>query len=57
MLIISLALYNSVVTPLDFSFNYIMDKQGVSPFYEIDFVINFIYLIDIVFGFITSYIN
>ena len=34
-----------------------MAKRDTSPYYEIEIVIDIIYVVDIVFGFLTSYIN
>ena len=57
MFVLILALYNSVMTPFQFSFNYVMERAVISPFQEIEYLIDFLYLIDIIINFNTSYID
>ena len=59
LFVLVLALYNSVMTPFQFSFDYVMIRQELqmSPFYELEYAIDFIYVIDIIIGFLTSYID
>ena len=55
--IIFLALYHSVVTPLDFSFDYIQERVNQTPLWQIEIFVEVCYYIDIYVGFTTSYIN
>ena len=55
--IIFLALYNSVVTPLDFSFDYMSYTITKPPWNWIERFIEVCYYLDIYVGFTTSYIN
>ena len=57
LFVITLALYNSFMTPFEFSFNYIMGKTEHAPLKQIDLVIDVIYVFDIIVGFLTSYID
>ena len=57
LFVIMLALYNSFMTPFQFSFNYMMGLTETSPWKQIDIVIDLIYVVDIIVGFMTSYID
>ena len=45
------------MTPFAFSFDYVMVKSSEPPLYIVELVISFFYLIDILVGFNTSYID
>ena len=59
LFVLVLALYNSVMTPFQFSFDFVMNKveQKQSPFFEIELTIDFIYIFDILVNFLTSFID
>ena len=52
-----LALYNSVMTPFEFSFEYVVQRMNHPPLSYIELGIDTIYFIDIIVGFTTSYID
>ena len=57
MFVLVLALYNSVMTPFSFSFEYVAARSSQTPLVQIELIIDIIYLVDIYFGFTTSYID
>ena len=50
----TLALYNSVMTPFQFSFEYV---EEIKNLWLVELIIDIIYLFDIYLGFTTSYID
>ena len=46
-----------MVTPLDFSFDYVMDVMDKPPWNYIEIGIDVCYVLDIFVGFMTSYID
>ena len=52
-----LAIYNSLITPFQFSFEYVQDALERQPLNTLESVIDIIYMIDIIVGFQTSYID
>ena len=57
MFVLVLALYNSVMTPFQFSFEYVADRSSSGPLRMIEVIIDIIYVCDIYLGFTTSYID
>ena len=57
MFVLVLALYNSVMTPFQFSFEYVAVRSARTPLVQIELTIDIIYLFDIFLGFTTSYID
>jgi len=57
MFVMILALYNSFMAPFEFSFDYVMASSKTQPFRSIDITIDLIYVVDIIVGFLTSYID
>lgn len=55
--ILILALYNSVMTPFSFSFDYMLEKVSQPPLIYIEYGIDLCYFFDIIIGFMTSYID
>jgi len=52
-----LAIYNSLITPFQFSFEYVQDALERQPLNTLESVIDIIYMIDIIVGFQTSFID
>ena len=46
-----------MVIPFAFSFDYVMAKISEGPLRTVDLIINFFFVLDIVVGFMTSFIN
>ena len=57
MFVLTLACYNAVMTPFEFSFAFVEAKTDKHPYRTIEIIIDLFYLIDIIFGFFTSYIS
>lgn len=57
LFVMVLAIYNSFITPFQFSFEYVQQLLEHQPLSTIESVIDVIYMIDIVVGFQTSYID
>ena len=55
--VMTLAIYNSFITPFQFSFEYIQELLEKQPLNTIEQIIDIIYMIDIAVGFQTSYID
>ena len=45
------------MTPLDFSFDYVMARSEKPPLSIVEFVIDMCYVVDIIVGFLTSFID
>ena len=57
MFVLVLACYNALMTPFEFSFEYVEARMSQPPFRQIEIIIDLFYLVDIIFGFTTSYLS
>ena len=57
LFVMVLAIYNSFITPFQFSFEYVQRLLESQPLSGIETFIDIIYMIDIAVGFQTSYID
>ena len=57
MFVLTLACYNVLITPFEFSFEYVESRTAQPPFRQIEMIIDLFYSVDIVLGFTTSYIS
>ena len=54
---LTLACYNALITPFEFSFEYVESRTSKPPFRQFEIIIDLFYTADIVLGFTTSYIS
>ena len=53
----TLAIWNALWTPLTISFDYATELSGKLPFSAIDYFVDAIFVVDIIVGFLTSYVD
>lgn len=57
MIIVCLAIYNAIITPIGISFDYVRTLQEETWLGTMEAVINAFFGVDIIYGFMTSYID
>lgn len=56
-LVMTLAIWNALWTPLTIAFEYASEMSGHLPFTAIDYIVDSIFTIDIILGFLSSYVD
>ena len=52
-----LAVWNALWTPLTIAFDYASELSSQLPFSAIDYIVDAIFTMDIIVGFLTSYVD